>query len=198
MAEKIRWGVSADSSGLLSGTPDMWKFLYMPAIAAHSEGFVGYEMYPWLSAAHTRSIMERAKVLKMPIARIHGRTGGMHEANDLFGRAVMTVLNEGMVDTCDLIRNFGLCVPSILVHAPELRKKNVRELLYQQPELVNCLAVENHLHAGAAGTALDGVLMLKKMGVNVRLVFDLFHCWSAADHLPDNERWDEVCRQNDM
>lgn len=198
MAEKIRWGVSADSSGLLTGRPAMWQRLWGEAIASHKRGFVGVEIFPWLNVDYTRSMMADAAKLGLEISGIHGRTGGIHDAYSLFGRMIMTVLNKGMVDTCELITTLGRQVPKILVHAPEIRRKDVRRLLDRQPGLVNCIAIENHLHIGAAGTALDVALMLKRSGVNVELVFDLFHCWSAVDHLKVIRRWNEVRKQNEM
>ena len=197
MAETIRWGLSVDSAGV-TGPFEMSYFLYKPAIAAHPEGFVGFEVFPWLSRKYTWSVIKKAEALRVQIASIHGQTGGVHEAYGLRNRAIMTVLNWGMVDTCELIREFGQKVPRILVHTPVIHSKDVRDLLYQQPKLVKCLAVENHVHFGATGSALEAALMLKNMGVNTEVVFDLFHCWSANNHLPDDKRWNEVCRQNKM
>ena len=55
--------------------------------------------------------MADAAKLGLEISGIHGRTGGIHDAYSLFGRMIMTVLNKGMVDTCELITTLGRQVP---------------------------------------------------------------------------------------
>ena len=200
MSEKIRWGVSADSSGLLTGTPVMWQRLWGEAIASHKEGFVGFEMFPWGWLAGTEAILKQAQELEIPIAAIHGRTGGIHDANTWADRMILMTLNEIMPDSISLIKNFGRRVPRIVLHTPEFRNVELIRFLADDGnrEVVRDVSIENHMHIGASGTALEVALILKRARVKrVSLTFDLFHCGNAANHYGNDwtRRWKEVRAQ---
>ncbi|MEK7091318.1 MAG: hypothetical protein AAB887_02315 [Patescibacteria group bacterium] len=192
MTEKVGWAVSADSSGLLTGTPKMWQKLWGEAIDLHREGFVGFEMFPWGWLKGTEAILKQAGELKIPMAAIHGRTGGIHDAYSWADRMILMTLNEIMPDSVSLIKNFGRRVPRILLHAPEFRNSGLIRYLADNSRVVKDLSVENHMHIGASGTALEVALVLKRAGVEgVSLTFDLFHCGDAVNHYGNDweKRW---------
>ena len=182
-----RFVVSADQGGIFI-SPRIWADLYLGSInkLCLDDHFVGTEMYPWIHPLLVERVMEEYSILGVGLEGMHLRTGGIHESYGWRNRAILAGLNQAMVNTPKALSLWGDKFNYMLIHSPEARNEDVK--IAMRTTRNTFFYIENHKHTGAYGTSVavarDGVTS----GLNVGVMFDLWHDFESLNHHNDDAK----------
>lgn len=165
---RTQYFVSTDSIGFL-GEPA--QFVYLWKEYFDDKTLSGVEAIAFKSIKRLdkmRSILQKNNI---PVVSFHGRTGGENQL-DLSGKIVMSLVNLGIVDVEDLLKNF----PEIefLSHGPYFEKESKKEIVIKyQPKKI---WIENHL-SGKRGIedAIKQINIYRDNNINTSGMLDIYH-----------------------
>lgn len=181
--------ISADQGGIFI-SPKIWADLYLNSINKLDlkNHFVGTEMFPWIHPRLVESVMGEFKLLGVGLEGMHLRTGGIHEAYNWKDRVILAGLNVAMVKTTKSIELWNPDFKYMLMHSPEARRLEVQQTMNKYPKTL--FYIENHQHIGADGTCVAIAKIGKMSGLNLRVMFDLWHDLESLNHIDEPKRVD--------
>ncbi len=163
-----KYFVSTDSVGFL-GEPT--QFVYLWKEYFDDKTLSGVEVIAFKSVKRLDRMKSILQKNNIPVVSFHGRTGGENQL-DLSGKIVMSLVNLGIVDIEDLLKNF----PEIefLSHGPYFEKESKKQIIIKyQPKKI---WIENHLH-GRKGIndAIEQINIYRKNKINADGMLDIYH-----------------------
>ncbi len=162
--------LSNDSTGVF-GTSQTFEKVWGFIKDEHAINFGGIEAVGW---KWLPLLIPGYQHIEVKVKGVHGKTGGIHEAYNVFDRLKLGSLNKILLPNVNLIELNGI-VDYILVHSPQIIKLKERKLIHSLKNAIKTFYVENHLHTGALDSARANVNSLRLAGVNAGLMIDWGH-----------------------
>jgi len=166
--KRTQYFVSTDSIGFL-GEPE--QFVYLWKEYFDDKTLSGVEAIAFKSVKRLDRLKSILQKNNIPVVSFHGRTGGESQL-DLSGKIVMSLVNLGIVDIEDLLKNF----PEIefLSHGPYFEKESKKQIVIKyQPKKI---WIENHLK-GRRGVedAIKQINIYRENNINTSGMLDIYH-----------------------
>lgn len=163
-----KYFVSTDSIGFL-GKPE--QFVYLWKEYFDDKTLSGVEAIAFKSVKRLDMLKSILQKNNIPVVSFHGRTGGENQL-DLSGKIVMSLVNLGIVDVEDLLKNF----PEIefLSHGPYFEEESKKEIVIKyQPKKI---WIENHL-SGKRGIedAIKQINIYRENNIDTSGMLDIYH-----------------------
>jgi len=160
--------VSTDSIGFL-GTSS--QFIYLWREYFDSKTIDGVEVIAFKPLSRLQKLLETLKSVNVPVLSFHGKTGGENQLG-LLGKIIMMFVNQGIVDSEILLKNF----PEIdfLSHGPHFEEESTRKIVFKyQPRNI---WIENHL-CGRRGVedAIKQINFYRTNKINANGMLDIYH-----------------------
>ena len=149
--------VSTDSMGIFSRQLRAYE-IWGPILNNYRIPFGGLEIYNWrwCGFPDLGKFVQSYSRWGIPVAGVHFRTGGVHDAYGWINRFKLLILNEAMHPTLKGMRELGWSENLYgLIHSPEVRNDHFMSVIKLEPRLMRKIKIENHAHVGSAGTALS-------------------------------------------
>jgi len=182
--------VSTDSIGFL-GRPEQFVYLWKEYFNDKTlSGVEAIAFKPIKRLSRTMSVLKKNNI---PVVSFHGRTGGENQL-DLSGKIIMSLVNLGIADIEDLLKNF----PKIefLSHGPYFEVESKKQIVIKyQPKKI---WIENHLK-GKRGVedAIKQINFYRKNNINTSGMLDIFHYIASSIKTLETD-WTKIVEEMKM